>query len=132
MRPMFYFSPFLFFISAIFGVVLAFIPLFQIVGYESAAIGGVFFSILSLFALHKNVHEKKIDVKETRKVVRFWIESWGLLIPALCVLILNGLRVETCAWGDGFLFWLIIPPVSMALVQPTKRAVKNQNKHPKI
>ena len=114
---MFYFSPFLFFISAILGVVLAFIPLFQIVGYESAAIGGVFFSILSLFALQKNVRERRLDVKDVSKIVRFWIESWMLLMPALFVLVLNGLRVETCAWGEGFLFWLIIPPVSMALVQ---------------
>ena len=69
MRPMFYFSPFLFFISAILGVVLAFIPLFQIVGYESAAIGGVFFSTLSLFALHKNVHEKNLDAKDFLQVI---------------------------------------------------------------
>lgn len=117
MKPMFYFSPILFFISAILGVVLAFIPLFQIVGYESAAIGGVFFAFLSLFALRNNVREKRLDPNDEYKIARFWMESCVLIFPALFVLALNGLRVETCAWGEGFLFWFIIPPVSMAMVQ---------------
>ena len=114
---MFYFSSWLFFVSTILGVVLAFIPLFEIVGYESAAISGVMASVLSLMALQKNVREGILDSKDMYHVVRFWLESWVLIVPTLLVLTLNGMRVETCAWGEGFLFWLIIPPVSMALVQ---------------
>ncbi|MAA78959.1 MAG: hypothetical protein CL916_06835 [Deltaproteobacteria bacterium] len=117
MKPMFYFSPFLFFISTILGILLTFVPLFEIVGYESAAISGVIASILSLIALQKNVREGTLDPKEMYQVSRFWVESWLLIGPTLCVLVLNGLRVETCAWGEGFLFWIIIPPISMAIVQ---------------
>ena len=117
MKPMFYFSPLLFFISAMLGIGLSFVPLFQIVGYESAAISGVILSILSLLALQKNVREDRLDPSDGRQVFRFWIEGWVLMAPTLFLLVVNGLRVETCAWGEGFLFWLIIPPVSMAIVQ---------------
>ena len=117
MRPMFYFSPVLFLLSALSGVLLTFIPLFQIVGYESAAVSGVTCSIFSLIALHNNVREKQLNPTDSRQIIRFWVESWILILPALIVLSLNGFRVETCAWGDGFLFWAIIPAVSMAIVQ---------------
>ena len=117
MKPMFYFSPLLLLLSLVLGVVLCFVPLFQIIGYESAAISGVVLSFLSLFSLNENVQRRTLNPENINSVIRFWCESWLLILPAMMILSLNGLRVETCAWGDGFLFWLLIPPISMAIVQ---------------
>ena len=114
---MFYFSSRLFFVSFFFGAILCFVPLFNIVGYESAAISGVFFALLSLFALAQNLTLQRISSASESSLFVFWLQSLSLLVPALGLLALNGLRVETCAWGEGFFFWLLIPPVSMALVQ---------------
>ena len=114
---MFYFSSRLFFLSFLFGGILCFVPLFNIVGYESAAISGVVVSILSLFALAQNLKQERIEANSYSSLVIFWLQSLSLLAPTLGVLALNGLRVETCAWGEGFFFWLLIPPVSMVLVQ---------------
>lgn len=117
MKPIFYFSPAFLLLSLCWGGLLCFVPLFQIIGYESAAVSGVVLAIVSLFSLAKNVRIRLLNPRNIYHVIRFWIESWLLLLPAVGILVLNGLRVETCAWGDGFLFWLLIPPVSMAIVQ---------------
>ena len=111
----FFFKPLL--LSGIFGCVLCLTPLGNILGYESAAISGVLLSLLSLYPLRQVINTQILSVESPKALCFFWLWSQLLLLPPIILLSLNGLRVETCAWKEGFAFWILIPPVSIALIQ---------------
>ena len=103
-------------LSIILGLVLCFIPLFNLVGYESAAVTGLVVALVSVWALRRRVRQRYLDYT-VASFLCFFASSLRLLIPPLLLLSLNALRVENCSWQDGLLFWVLIPPVSMLFVQ---------------
>ena len=101
--------------ACVWGLILCFVPLFNIVGYESAAASGVVLSLLALGYMPKQV--ENLQKHPFVILIRAFQRGGMLILPPLILLSLNGLRVTTCAWKEGFLFWLIIPPVSIFLLQ---------------
>ena len=108
--------------------VMAFVPLFQLVGYESAAAVGVIAGIGSVFL---TLHARDSGVVDGPLESDGGIDSFGrlllvhwshLLIP-LAILGLNALRVTSCdPWG-GLAFWGLIPPVSVLIGQTVGEAL---------
>ena len=100
-------------------LILAFIPLFNLVGYESAAFFGV---VLGLLATGLTVHAVRSGtvespLAESRRTApaadfaHLALAHLALATGPLLLLTLNGLRVPNCDWGAGFAFWgLIVVP----------------------
>ena len=106
-------------------LILANIPLTNLLGYESAAIMGIVVSISVI--IHQKIqqktiitssleayyaqYEKGIVVAYTRELQRYMV--W--LLPSFGIFCLNALWVPNCDMKMGLWFWLLIPPVSMAM-----------------
>ena len=100
-------------------LVVAFIPLFNLVGYESAALFG---GVLGLLATGLTVHAVRrgdVDAPLAPRRSAAPLHDFGklaiyhlaLAVGPLLILVLNGLRVPNCDWGAGFAFWgLIVVP----------------------
>lgn len=93
--------------GALSAVVLAFIPLFNMVGYESAAFYGVLFGITLSFLGHERFGESSWARALSQNLV--------LLVPPFLILTLNALRVRNCDFTTGAAFWLAIPVMSIAV-----------------
>jgi tetratricopeptide (TPR) repeat protein len=101
---------------------MAVAPLFQLVGYESAAATGVIWGIGTVFA---TLHARGAGLVEGPLDEKGGIDSFGglllrhwafLLIP-LAILGLNSFRIRTCdPWG-GLAFWALIPSISVLIGQ---------------
>lgn len=119
-------------ISVIMAIVLCFVPLFNILGYESAAFFGVWLGIISTgltLHAHQNGLLRSPLCKESAKrplerrpspVGLFWqmyARNLALVVLPFGILWLNGLRVPNCDMRAGFLFWLLIPVFSILLGQ---------------
>ncbi len=115
----------LFVLVTLGGALLCVVPLFNLVGYESAAAMGVLVG-LSAFAL--SLHALKVgDVPDPVAAGRggspaadfFWLlpRSVALSLPPLLLLSLNALRVKNCDAGMGAEFWLLIPVMSALMGQ---------------
>ena len=102
-------------------VVAAFVPLFNLVGYESAALFG---AICGLCATGLTVHMVRSGqiappwspVRERSPTADFaYLGAVHLAMIAgpLLILTLNGLRVPNCDWAVGFGFWglIVVPAV---------------------
>lgn len=100
-----------------------FLPLFDILGYESAALMGIVCSFGVIWHSHFSILEEdfssslQLGVGESpsRKYIRMLLVYLLFLIIPASILSLNALRVPNCDWGVGFLFWVAIPPISIAL-----------------
>lgn len=105
--------------------VLAFVPLFNLVGYESAAFFGVLLGILStgltIYAVRFGEIEAPLSGERResplRDFGRLGLRHSLLGVAALLVFVTNGLRVPTCDWGAGFGFWALIPFFSILMGQ---------------
>ncbi len=98
-------------------VALSFVPLLNLLGYESAAIfgvvGGVLALVLTVFAVTSGAVEAPLSEERNRgpsgDFGRLALIHLSLLVGPLLVLSLNGFRVPNCDWVAGFLFWGLIP-----------------------
>src|SRR5689334_7582027 len=102
-------------VAAVLGAVLCFVPLFDLVGYESAAACG---SVLGVVAIFATVH----DVRRGLPLVaaefgRLLLRNQALQIAPLALLSLNALRVQNCDPWAGFQFWLAIVPGAILVGQ---------------
>ena len=105
------------------GLLLCNLPLFDVLGMESAAaaglIGGLGALCLALTDLKKG--PSPIDPGRHQSPVvgmaRALPASLALLAPPFLLLLANGLRVRTCDYGAGLDFWLVIPLVSVVIGQ---------------
>lgn len=99
----------------------AFVPLFDLVGYESAALFG---AILGFFALGMTVWsvrgggvEPPLEDDRTRSPAddfgRLALRHLALAVGPVLILSLNAVRVPNCDWASGFAFWalIVIPAV---------------------
>ncbi len=119
-------------ISAAMAMVLCFVPLFNILGYESAAFFGVWLGVVST-GLTLHAHQKgllrsplckesaKRPVERRASPVAMFLRMYGrnlaLIVLPFGILWLNALRVPNCDLRAGFLFWLLIPVFSILLGQ---------------
>lgn len=94
---------------AVLAVGACFVPLVQLVGYESAAMFGVVGGLLALLW----------PVRVSHTPARAWLERVGfhtvLLGLPLLALSLNSLRVQNCDPWLGYQFWGLITWVSVAV-----------------
>jgi tetratricopeptide (TPR) repeat protein len=103
-------------------VVMAFVPLFQLVGYESAAAVGVIAGIGSVFlTLHARASGVVAGPLESEGGLDSFgwllVVHWSHLLIPLAILGLNALRVTSCDPWSGLAFWGLIPPVSVLIGQ---------------
>lgn len=98
-------------------ILASFIPLFDIIGYESAALFGVFYGVAVSFF-------RPVD-----KSLRGWAASLGrhelLLVAPFAILTLNALRVPNCDFLTGVGFWVAIAAMSVAVATTLGWAVHN-------
>lgn len=111
--------------TALAGVLVCFLPLVNLLGYESAAvfgvIGGLTATFLTLHAVTSGIVNASLDQgRETSPTADFFVllvrHELLLAVPAL-LLSLNALRVVNCAWDTGVGFWLAIAMPSIFLGQ---------------
>lgn len=105
------------------GVGICFVPLFDRIGYESAALfGGLAGVVVPFLTLHafetggvgRPTEESAVDVADFG-----WMTArhLGLLVLPATLLTANAVRVRNCDFETGFAFWLAIPVVTVFLAQ---------------
>ena len=96
--------------------ILAFVPLFNLLGYESAAFFGVLLGLivtgLTVYTVRSGPVKAPLDASRRRAPAsdfgRLAMAHLALSVGPMLILTLNGLRVPNCDWGAGFLFWALI------------------------
>ena len=105
-------------LTALVAVVLCFLPLTSLLGYESSAVMGV---VLGLAAMRLTAIELErtgtpLSGVDPRPLAA-WLDRLGarlvLTLPAAGILALNALRVKNCDPLAGAVFWAVIPMVSV-------------------
>ncbi|RAL21642.1 hypothetical protein DL240_12355 [Lujinxingia litoralis] len=111
-------------LAATFCVVVAavacFVPLFNLVGYESAALFGVIGGLLATGLTVADALRQDALAGRAVDFGRFALRNLGLLVVPLGLLTLNGLRVPNCDWAAGYSFWGLI--AGMAVLMGTASA----------
>jgi tetratricopeptide (TPR) repeat protein len=110
---------------AILGAICCFVPLFNVVGYESAALFGVVGGLAAPFLTLHGVRAQLVPrpgsstrvVSPTADFFRLFGRMVFLLLIPFALLSLNAFRVQNCAYGIGLAFWLAIPLVSIFIGQ---------------
>ncbi|MGM0556512.1 MAG: hypothetical protein ACQEVA_09070 [Myxococcota bacterium] len=110
---------------AVVGAVCCFVPLFDVIGYESAALfgvlGGLAAPVLTLHGVRAQLVPRPGSstrvVSPTADFFRLYGRLVFLLVIPFALLSLNALRVQNCAFGIGVAFWLAIPVVSIFIGQ---------------
>lgn len=111
--------------TALVGLASCFLPLVDLVGYESAAVfggvGGIAAMLLTLHAIDRRVVAGPLDAERIESPgADFFVllaRHQALLVAPLVFLSLNALRVVNCAYGVGLAFWLTIPAASIVVGQ---------------
>lgn len=96
----------------IVGVVMCFVPLFNLLGYEASMLTSVTAGVLGMWCLHHEIGERRaLDAHWEDAWMWFWRKSMRhlvLVLPPLVLLLLNALRVTNCDIKLGFLYWILI------------------------
>ncbi|RDV38871.1 hypothetical protein DV096_08745 [Bradymonadaceae bacterium TMQ3] len=100
---------------ALAAVVLSFVPLLNLVGYESAAFFGVLAGLLSTGLTVADARRFDTLDGSALDFGRLALRNLALLVAPLVILSLNGLRVPNCDWGAGLSFWGLIPVMAVLL-----------------
>ncbi len=104
-------------LTVVLAVAVAWVPLFNILGYESAALFGAVLGLvatgLSVWSIQRGLSAGPLSAHEaqTNSAEAFGelaLFNLGLMAGPLVVLSLNGLRVPVCDWGTGIGFWALI------------------------
>ena len=110
-------------LMTLLGAVLCFIPLFNILGYESSAaigvVGGFITAILTaraMSALERGPLTATTEHLQAR-FGRLFLEHTALLLPPWLLLSLNAMRVVNCDYSTGLLFFLLIALPAVLLSQ---------------
>ncbi len=93
---------------------LAFVPLFDLLGYEfSAAVSLLASALVGPAAI--GVVRRSPALPALRLWLRAALAGLAALLPPLLIILLNGLRVTNCNPGEGLLLYLLLP-VATAVV----------------
>jgi tetratricopeptide (TPR) repeat protein len=98
-------------------VVLAFVPLFNLLGYEFCAALSLMVSItagpVAIGAARRRATVLPPEARSHTEVARAYLRGLLLnlatLVLPLALILLNALRVKNCNLGVGFLFFLLLP-----------------------
>lgn len=110
---------------ALVGLVLCFVPLFNLIGYESAAVLGVAVGLGSVAVASDALRPSSgrgaaFGPRGPAPAADFcWLlpRTVGLLLPPLALLGLNATRVKNCDPALGLEFMLLVPVVSAVVSQ---------------
>jgi tetratricopeptide (TPR) repeat protein len=98
-------------------IALCFVQLFHLLAFEFAFAVAL---LISLSSGHLGIREYQLSQSQLFRRESPWSvwlrASWSNSILALVPLIpitLNGLRIKNCNWIDGFLFYLLLPMISV-------------------
>ncbi len=98
------------------GAALCFLPLFSLLGMESSAVSGV---AVGLAAMALTL--RRLGTPYTGSPAALYFEllpkNLALVLPPLCLLSLNALRVRNCDLSMGVEFFALIPVVSVVVGQ---------------
>ena len=106
-------------LSILTAVVLCFLPLTSVLGYESSAVMGVVLGLASmrLTAIELRGLSTRGQTLVREAPIEWWLRRLAprlvLTGPAGLVLLLNALRVQNCDPFAGVMFWVLIPLVSV-------------------
>lgn len=110
-----------FIVFGVLALVLANVPLFNILAFEFCAVMALSISFagahIALTVLQQMKRSPQALTGPPRQIVFrcFWnalIFSTSLLVLPLTVILLNAFRVKNCDFGEGFLFFAILPLIS--------------------
>ncbi len=111
--------------------ILAFVPLFNLLGYEFCAALSLLVSItagpVAIGAARRRAMFLFPDTRPHRAVVRVYLRALLLnlatLVLPLAIILLNALRVQNCNLGVGLLFFLLLPVATAAICSAWGTAV---------
>ena len=104
-------------IGVICAVILAFVPLFNLIGYESAAFFGVLYGLTTSYL--------RFDGPAPADFGRALRNRLALIVVPFAVLTLNALVVKNCAYGIGVGWWLLIVVGSIAVATTVGWSVRH-------
>lgn len=104
---------------------MCFMPLFNLLGYESAAATGAVIGFIALIRTARRVEQGHISplldmsrpVGPTADFRRLLLEHLALIPLPMLLLALNALRVQNCDLALGARFWLVIPTGAVLIGQ---------------
>jgi len=119
------FFPVLLFVT---GAVLCFVPLFNLLGYESSLVLAIVGSLAGVrqgavvvqraraarSGIKRSVDSNGHFAQVLALYLRALVAAELLLLPPLGLLLLNGLRVRNCSYAAGFGFFAMMPVLSVA------------------
>ena len=128
------FSYWLWFLAfSVFALVLANVPLFNILAFEFCAVMALGISVAGAHVTLTAVQQMRrqpdaLAGSPGQIVVRcFWealIFNLGLFVLPLGIILLNAFRVENCNFSEGFLFFVILSVISCAYATAAGRVFR--------
>src|ERR1041385_3835092 len=101
-------------IYCVFAIIISRFPLFNYLGYEFSAAIALIVPLLSGGSTFSILRQSTSDRKE---LVRAILESFriniSLLIIPLAVITINALFVKNCSYGEGLLFYVLLPCITV-------------------
>lgn len=106
---------------AAIGLVVCFVPLFNLIGYESAALFGVLGGVVAMGCTVASFGRERLpsplvdlDVSPVERWGRMTARHLAYLVVPFLLVAANSLRVVNCDPAQGIFFWLVIPVLSVA------------------
>ena len=108
-------------VFGVLGLILANLPLFNILAFEFCAVLALSISFAGAHVTFTVVRQMKRQPEvisgASRQIVNrcFWSAltfNLGLLVLPLGIILINALRVKNCNFGEGFLFFFLLPLIS--------------------
>lgn len=96
-------------------IVLSFMPLHGVIGYDSAAVFGVLCGFGASFVSRNSHPWLTGSVSPVRIFLQNTLTHLGIASVAFLILTVNGLRILNCDYGLGVQFWVVIVAVSIAI-----------------
>ena len=111
-------------VLAVAAAVMCFLPLFGLLGYESAAATGAVAGSAVMVRTARLLDRESLTLTSgsraespTRLYFRLLLQHLGLLLIPALLLAANALRVQNCDMAAGARFWLVIPPGAVLMGQ---------------
>ena len=108
-------------VFGVLGLILANVPLFNILAFEFCAVLALSISLagahVTLTIIQQMKRHPEVLSGSSGQIVSrcFWSAltfNFGLLVLPLGIILLNALRVKNCNFGEGFLFFFLLPLIS--------------------
>ena len=105
----------------VLGLIFANVPLFNILAFEFCAVLAICLSLagahVTLTVIRQMKRHPEVLSGSSGQIVNrcFWSAltfNLGLLVLPLGIILLNALRVKNCNFGEGFLFFFLLPIIS--------------------